>query len=623
MWTVLEFIVAQSVTLQCGSDTAPWPLAGLSQHEAILPDWMAYRKRRATICEQDLLPLLICTATNKCDDPRDRIFSILGLIRRWDVSAILPSYELSVEEVFIGITAYIIKKHNALGTILPFASTMSPLQGGLKLPSWVPNWNNQAIYTGHEIPERSIPNAITEDALANVQARWQFKSAEAAPGVHRANGFLQVQAILLSSSVQPFFKLIQQDGNISITLESLFHPFSASWGLCREGINTENTDQLAFVAGRFVIVRPTGDQNQYYYLVQTLGEDIIYSFPHSVAGINEIDFGDEDEHDEILERLQRNMFTSTTGQPNNSSITSRRITPMNTATQEQLFDLCSAVFGDSEPDRPADTDGPSVQTSEASRARFLKVRSRLLDVALYSRMGCFREGRKLFQDFTYWIDRFRCCNSEALASIASPGHKLETSLGSVSPGLSDQAIAWTESWCLGDTMAKLDLGHYESSVSTVIKWLQSTERLLAFLLSNGFAAKPTPNNGLPGTELGKTWLLHWASFLADTIANSESSPNLTPDEFIISAILRHAIDLAKVAATRIPDFEGTGLARLTRIMGERQAISENIRVLEWVQHAFWTADIGHLSDFDQDMVVRLEMWPLGLDLDREKTMVIM
>jgi hypothetical protein len=210
-----------------------------------------------------------------------------------------------------------------------------------------------------------------------------------------------------------------------------------------------------------------------------------------------------------------------------------------------------------------------------------------------------------------------------LASVASPGYKLETSLGSVSPNLNDQAIAWTESWCLGDTMAKLDLGHCESSVSTVIKWVQSTERLLAFLSSNGFAAKPTPNSGLPGTELGKTWLLHWAGFLADTIANSKSSPNPTPDEFIISAVLRHAINLAKVAANRIPDFEGIGLARLIRIMGERQAISENIRVLEWVQHAFLTADIGHLSDFDQDMVVRLEMWPLGLDLDREKTMVIM
>lgn len=56
-------------------------------------------------------------------------------------------------------------------------------------------------------------------------------------------------------------------------------------------------------------------------------------------------------------------------------------------------------------------------------------------------------------------------------------------------------------------------------------------------------------------------------------------------------------------------------------MGERQAISENIQVLEWVQHAFWTADISHLSDFDQKMVVRMEMWPLGLDLDREKTMI--
>lgn len=31
----------------------------------------------------------------------------------------------------------------------------------------------------------------------------------------------------------------------------------------------------------------------------------------------------------------------------------------------------------------------------------------------------------------------------------------------------------------------------------------------------------------------------------------------------------------------------------------------------------------HLSDLDQDIVVRMEMWPLGLDLDREETIVIM
>lgn len=180
-------------------------------------------------------------------------------------------------------------------------------------------------------------------------------------------------------------------------------------------------------------------------------------------------------------------------------------------------------------------------------------------------MGCFREERKLFQDFTYWTDKFRSCKSEALASIASLGHMLETSSGSVPPGLSEQAIAWTESWCLGDTMAKLDLGYCEPSVSTIIRWLHSTERLLAFLSSNGFAAKRTPNSGLPGTKLGKTWILHWAGFLAETITNSESSPypNVKPDEFIISAVLRHAIELAKVAATRISDFEGIGLARLT------------------------------------------------------------
>lgn len=625
MWTVLESVVAQSVTLQCGSDTAPWPLAGLSQYMAILPDWIAYRKKRATIGEQELLPLLKCTAINKCDDPRDRIFSILGLIRTWDASPILPSYDLSAEEVFIGITAYIIKKHNALGIILSLASTAGSPKEGLKLPSWVPNWNNQATYRGYETPKRSIPDALTEDTLGNVQARWQFKSAETVPEVYRDFGFLQVQAILLSSSIQPFFKLIQQHGKTLPTLGSPYQTFSASWDLCREGLNTENNDQLAFVASRFVILRPTSDQNQYYDLVQTLGEDIIYSFPLSVAGINEIDFGDEDEQDETFERLQRNMFISTTGQPNNNTIASRRIKPMEKATQEQLFDLYSAVFGGSEPEHPAGTDSTSVQTLEASRARFLEVRSQLLDVALYSRLGYFREEKRLFQDFTYWIDEFRSCTSEALASIVSPGHKLEISSDSVPPGLSDQVITWAENWCLGDTLAKLDLKFCESSVSTIIKWLQSTERLLAFLSSNDFAAKRTPNTGLPGTELGKKWLLHWAGFLANTITNSESSPypNVTPDEFIISAVLRHAVELAKVAATRIPDFEGTGLAKLPRIMGERQAISENIRVLEWVQNAFWTADIGHLSDFDQDMVVRMEMWPLGLDLDREKTIVIM
>lgn len=624
MWPVLEFVVAQSVILQCGHDTAPWPLAGLSQDVVIVPDWVSYRERRAAIGELDLLPLLKCTASNSCTDPRDRIFSMLGLIRRWDDSAILPSYKLSVEEVFIGIAAYVIKKHNALGSILILASTMNSSNGGLKLPSWVPNWNS-LVCAIHGTGARSFLGGLTQDELPVVQAKWQFTASELFPEVHKESGFLQVQAILLSPSFEPFFRAIKRDGNTVPTLGSPYQTFSASWSSWRDGIIVKENDQLAFIAGRFVILRPTSGRNGYYGLVQTLDEDVIYSIPLSVAGIDEIDWGDEDDHGAVFERLERSMFTATTGQPSDAFMASRRIKPMNTTAQEQISALCSDVFGITEPDHEARTDDASIMISGVCHARFIKARRRLLDVALYSRMGYFQEERELFQDFTQAMENFRSCDSNALASLASHSYKLDTPQDSVAAAFTAQMTACTERWCLGNTMEKLDLGDCGSPISTLVKWLQSTERLLAFLSSDDRAENWRLNSGLPGGKLGKTWLLHWAGFFADTIANSANSPHTdwTPDEFIISAILRHVIDLAKVAVARIPDFDRIGLAELPRIMGERRAVSDRVDVLDWVQHAFWTANISHLSDFDQDMVVRLEMWPLGLDLDREETIVIM
>jgi hypothetical protein len=94
--------------------------------------------RRTTADLADLLMTLGCRAS----DPRDKVFALLGLIQDSDLCA---DYTLSVQEVYIGIGAFLLTEHRATHLLQyagrglhnrdPMFQTVSK-----ELPTWVPNW---------------------------------------------------------------------------------------------------------------------------------------------------------------------------------------------------------------------------------------------------------------------------------------------------------------------------------------------------------------------------------------------------------------------------------------------------------------------------------------------------
>jgi hypothetical protein len=81
-------------------------------------------------------------------DPRDKIYSILGLVSSDGESPVPIDYDIEVSDLFQKVARYIAIDENDLGILaqnkLPRSqnSSLSSLQGELWLPSWVPNWAN-------------------------------------------------------------------------------------------------------------------------------------------------------------------------------------------------------------------------------------------------------------------------------------------------------------------------------------------------------------------------------------------------------------------------------------------------------------------------------------------------
>lgn len=84
-----------------------------------------------------LYSLLDRTRRRKCTNPRDKIYSLLGIV---DCGAsISPDYSKSVEEVFTDTARIMIREYQHLG-ILSHAGYRERQPG---IPTWAPTWGNR------------------------------------------------------------------------------------------------------------------------------------------------------------------------------------------------------------------------------------------------------------------------------------------------------------------------------------------------------------------------------------------------------------------------------------------------------------------------------------------------
>ncbi|KAJ2984495.1 hypothetical protein NUW58_g6029 [Xylaria curta] len=158
-WVFQEAALGREVLMLCGTRHIKWEALYLGMFRVLLlhsaPRW-APDKRFITghrllmnnlrlelhygVQEEpfDLLQLLWDTRSLHATDPRDKVYSLLGLINQKEagVGGLTPDYSVSVEECYKRATLAIMSYTRNLDVLITEQNSKSTLN----LPSWVPDW---------------------------------------------------------------------------------------------------------------------------------------------------------------------------------------------------------------------------------------------------------------------------------------------------------------------------------------------------------------------------------------------------------------------------------------------------------------------------------------------------
>lgn len=104
-----------------------------------------------------LLSLLRHNRCRLCADPRDKVFSILGVsdLAKSNHPGLLIDYTKSVADVYVGAVQAIIQSSSTLEVL--WSTKLTDATPNLNLPSWVPNWN---AYKSPDAAHRPISYGI-------------------------------------------------------------------------------------------------------------------------------------------------------------------------------------------------------------------------------------------------------------------------------------------------------------------------------------------------------------------------------------------------------------------------------------------------------------------------------
>jgi hypothetical protein len=238
LWVVQELILSPRVVIRIGdvdfqSDGATSGHLWKAESGG-LTAWVQHTSKGAPL-DLDLLQVMRLTFSTACADPRDRLFGIMGIMS--DQSWILqPDYSRPVQEVFIGLFAYLVIV-KGMRNLLTFGSGVS---GPPSVPSWVPDWESWDTWEAVFAPTNPLgerKRLASSDHSMPVLARdrppfYQFvftlppqgygrpasHSQEAAFHVHATTGALKIRMVrLLTLSSVP-----EVVGDLEGAVETLF-----------------------------------------------------------------------------------------------------------------------------------------------------------------------------------------------------------------------------------------------------------------------------------------------------------------------------------------------------------------------------------------------------------------
>lgn len=164
---IQEVVFANGVDVRCGSQHVSWDNITTVSHFLATSSWTTYLKasghsepkesalaqwhntptrlaaakrtwKSSYVATDGLLYALIRARSSSCQDPRDKVYSQLGLGQ----AAIFPDYKLPVTHVYISAAKYILEHSDNL--LLLTCVEGEDFQIIPDLPSWVPDWSVSA-----------------------------------------------------------------------------------------------------------------------------------------------------------------------------------------------------------------------------------------------------------------------------------------------------------------------------------------------------------------------------------------------------------------------------------------------------------------------------------------------
>jgi len=170
VWVLQEVALARKSVLICGGAMIPWQFVrpnnlrslgllgddGLLLNGSQLPPVLHFDKSVYTLPR--LLNLLDFASNCKAHDPRDFVYSLLGLLPGQETCELQADYTLDVDQVYTN-TAHYLGRHFGWDSV--FTHALSRTGQKHRLPSWVPDWS-----TAQDPNTRWLRDCFSESPLS-------------------------------------------------------------------------------------------------------------------------------------------------------------------------------------------------------------------------------------------------------------------------------------------------------------------------------------------------------------------------------------------------------------------------------------------------------------------------
>ncbi|KAK0732678.1 heterokaryon incompatibility protein-domain-containing protein [Apiosordaria backusii] len=136
-WIIQEIASAKTALVANGSSWRVWPIYDKKTDAGLFLPWIKEFETRKYKTSRHLFELITDCWTSQAYDPRDKVFSLLGVISGAAADGLVADYTLTVEQIHTGLATFVLKNHRQ-ADLLKYAAGYAKSSG---LPSWVPDWH--------------------------------------------------------------------------------------------------------------------------------------------------------------------------------------------------------------------------------------------------------------------------------------------------------------------------------------------------------------------------------------------------------------------------------------------------------------------------------------------------